>query len=82
MATLRIEGVPEELCCRFRSMPDRERSNIVEELLERLERCAAPPLDPETLARLLKADREIARRITLQPLTPELIEGAIAEGRP
>ena len=81
MPDLTIEDVPDELCRTFRAIPPERRRLVVSQLLACLENevRSAPA---EGIERTIERIRERRERDTLKPLMPELVERAIAEGRP
>jgi hypothetical protein len=81
MAYLMIEGVPDELCRDFGAIPPERRRLVVSQLVAYLENeVRSPPA--EGIDRTIERIRERRERDTLKPLPPELVERAIAEGRP
>ncbi len=80
MPNLTIEDVPDELCRTFRTIPAERRRHVVSRLVACLENevRAVPTVGIERDIERLRERRE---RYTLKPLTPDLVERAIAEGR-
>lgn len=55
MITLTLKNIPEELHAMLKESAERNRRSLNSEILVRLEReFAAPPVDPEVLARQLR----------------------------
>jgi hypothetical protein len=81
MPDLTIEDVPDELCRTFWAIPPERRRLVVSQFLACLENevRSAPA---EGIKRTIERIRERRERDTLKPLMPELVEQAIAEGRP
>jgi hypothetical protein len=84
MATLTIEDVPDELCRTLKTIPVEQRRLVIAEVIACLEdgvRSCGRPREKIT-ERQIREIRERRERRTLNPLTPEILEEAIAEGRP
>lgn len=80
MATLTLKGIPDELLERLRRRAQLHRRSINSEALVVLEQSLEPaPIDPEAFLAGVRQRRE---QMKVTPLTPEMIEEAIAEGRP
>ncbi|HSU14659.1 FitA-like ribbon-helix-helix domain-containing protein [Longimicrobium sp.] len=80
MATLTLKGVPDELLERLRVRAQMHRRSLNSEALVALEKSLGPArIDPEAFLARIRRDRE---EMHGTPLTPEMIEKAIAEGRP
>ena len=79
MATLTLKGVPDQLLDHLRRSADAHRRSLNSEVLIRLERSLGlAPVDPEAfLARV----RSLQNRTNLPPLTDELLDHAVNEGR-
>lgn len=79
MPSLTIKGIPDELLARLRQSALEHRRSLNSEVLVRLERSVSPArVDPETVLARLDA---LHRRIQAPPLTDELLEQAVNEGR-
>ncbi|HEX6748660.1 MAG TPA: Arc family DNA-binding protein [Longimicrobium sp.] len=81
MATLTLKGIPDELLDRLRRRAELHRRSLNSEALYVLEQSVGPVrFDPEEmLARVRAVRAEIGEVI---PLTPEMFEEAVNEGRP
>jgi len=80
MASLTIKGIPEDLLNELRRSAEQHRRSLNSEVLRLLEQSVgATVVDPESfLARLSR----LQDRTTVPPLTEDLLEEAVAEGRP
>lgn len=80
MASLTIKGIPESLLDQLRRRAAEHRRSLNSEVLHRLERSlGGGVVDPDAfLARL----DQLQSRLSLPPLTEELLEQARHEGRP
>jgi antitoxin FitA len=80
MASLTIKGIPEPLLNRLRHSAEQHRRSLNSEVLYQLERSVlSAAVEPEqTLARV----RKLRERAALPPLTDEMLEQALEEGRP
>lgn len=80
MASLTIKGIPDDLLNELRRSAEQHRRSLNSEVLRLLERSVGPTLvDPNLfLTRLSR----LQDRTTVPPLTEDLLEEAVGEGRP
>jgi len=76
-----IKNVPDELCCAYGALSDEERGNVLSELADSIREALMVRPHHGDLARYMEEIRRFRERNTLQPLTDEFIEEAIAGGR-
>lgn len=80
MPNLTIKSVPEVLLEQLKASAAAHRRSLNSEVLVRLERSlGSTQVDPEAFLARVEA---LQRRISLPPLTDELLEQARTEGRP
>jgi plasmid stability protein len=81
MANLTIKGLPDELLAKLRQQAAVHHRSLNSEALVAFERHVGPArFDPDEMLARIRAARERMTGVT--PLTPEMIERAIEEGRP
>lgn len=80
MASLTIKSIPDDVLEDLRKRAERHRRSLNSEVLHLLEQSlGSPKIDPDAvLARL----RRLQERTHLPPLTDDVLEQAINEGRP
>lgn len=80
MATLTIKSIPDDLLEELRKRAEQRRRSLNREVLYVLERSVGSVrLDPEaTIERISR----LQRRTPLPPLTDDILDNAIQEGRP
>lgn len=80
MASVTLKGVPDEMLERLRERAGIHRRSLNAEALVALEQYLGPTrYDPDEMLARIRAAR--ARMAGVTPLTPEMVEAAINEGR-
>jgi len=80
MATMTLKGIPDELLDKLKARAELHRRSLNAEALVALERHVGPTrYDPDEMLERIRATR--ARMAGVTPLTTEMLEAAIDEGR-
>ena len=80
MASLTLKGIPDEMLDRLKERASLYRRSLNAEALVAFERHLGPTrYDPDEMLARARASR--ARMAGVTPLTPEMLEAAIEEGR-